>query len=153
MPAALETGSIQGFVASSPVWMTPVFKGTGIVWVDGPKGELPPDVLPLISGVLSTTEDFAKNNPTVIDRVHRTLKSLAGLVATNPEQAKASFAKVYPSLDQRTIDEAFAREAPNFTKMELSAQDIHHEIGILKAQGSTLQNLSDFRPKTILYSR
>ena len=89
----------------------------------------------------------------MIDRVHRALKSLARLVANNPEQAKASFAKVYPSLDQRTINEAFAREAPNFTKMELSAQDIHHEIGILKAQGSTLQNLSDFRPETILYSR
>ncbi len=38
MAAALETGAIHGYASSAPFWAYPVVKGSGILWISGPKG-------------------------------------------------------------------------------------------------------------------
>ena len=64
MTAALESGAIQGFIAGAPFWAAPIVKGSGVLWISGPKGELPAEHVPVSSSnreyiqVLIMTNNF-----------------------------------------------------------------------------------------------
>ena len=48
MVAALENGAVEGMIASAPFWGFPVARKAGVLWLSGPKGELPPENMPVV---------------------------------------------------------------------------------------------------------
>lgn len=59
MTAALDAGAVQGSIAGAPFWASPVVKGTGVVWISGPKGELTGRFVPVSSGNIQVMREFA----------------------------------------------------------------------------------------------
>ncbi len=124
MPAALENNAIQGMVASFPFVGTPIIRGTGVLWIDGPGGELPAEVLPASSSCAQTTAVYAKENPDVIRRLRQTVADIAAFIETDPHAAQRALAAGYPQLSPQDIDLAFRQQWRNWTKPDLTTDDM-----------------------------
>jgi ABC-type nitrate/sulfonate/bicarbonate transport system substrate-binding protein len=133
MPAALESGAIQGFVASFPFAGTPVLRGTGVIWIDGPGGELPTDLMPSSSSMLQATSTYIKSNKATVQKLQQSIVDIAGFIQEDPAAAKRAVAAGYPQLSAKEIDLAFDRQWKNWTKPFLTAADMRQELKLLKA--------------------
>jgi ABC-type nitrate/sulfonate/bicarbonate transport system substrate-binding protein len=133
MPAALESGAIQGFVASFPFAGMPVLRGTGVIWIDGPGGELPSDLMPSSSSVLQATSTYIKANEATVHKLQQSIEDIAGFVQKDQAAAKRALAASYPQLSAQEIDLAFDRQWKNWTKPFLTAVDMRQELKLLKA--------------------
>ena len=133
MPAALENGAIQGFVGSSPFSGTAVLRGTGVIWIDGPGGELPPDVRPASSSCVLTTGAYLKGNAEAVRRVQRTVVDIAHYIEREPDGARQALAAAYPQLGAPEVALAFEQQWRNWTKPFLTAADMRQELKLLAA--------------------
>jgi ABC-type nitrate/sulfonate/bicarbonate transport system substrate-binding protein len=152
MTAALKTGAIQGFIASSPYYAEPVRNGSGVLWISGPKGEFPPQYTPANYSVLNTRRDFAEANPNVITRIAAVFSDFTKAVDARPAAVKAAVAALFPGLDAPTIDLLFETESPGFRTKPLTVEDLAHEIAFVRSNGllPTGENLD---PKSMLLKR
>ena len=151
MPAALETGAIQGFQASAPAWVLPVVKGTGVLWISGPKGEFPEQFAPPISAQLQTTRSYAEANPALMKDLALVFADLAKAVEERPADVKASLAKLFPELDKATIDIVFDVESLGWTGKQATPEIMAHSIELVKSSGAAMQNAAALDPKKMLY--
>jgi ABC-type nitrate/sulfonate/bicarbonate transport system substrate-binding protein len=149
MVAALQAGVIDGFVAGSPFSLAAITNGTGVMWIDGPKADLPAALLPTSSACLQTTEAYAKAHPDIIRRLSAVFTDLQVLVRDHPDDAKAALAKAYSQLDAPTIDTIFAAEAPNWTRPVFSVADIRQEIAIQVSSGA-LHGVEQIDPASVI---
>ncbi len=149
MIAALESNAIDGIMASSPFSGVPQLKGTGVLWIDGPKGEFPADVSPASSSCLLTTPAAAAANAEVIRKFRAALEDVATLVKQKPDEAKRALAKAYPKIDQAGLDLAFAQQAANWTRPVLTEADVKQEIRLLRS-ASNLPGLDKVTPESVL---
>jgi ABC-type nitrate/sulfonate/bicarbonate transport system substrate-binding protein len=133
MPAALETNAIQGMVASYPFAGTPVLRGAGVLWIDGPGGNLPADVAPASSSSIQTTGAYLKANRATVRKLQQAIIAIAGFVEGEPTQAKQALAASYPDLSAQEIDLAFKQQWPNWTKPFLNESDVKQELRLLAA--------------------
>jgi len=150
MPSSLAAGAIQGMMASSPVWTRPITDGTGVLWINGPKGELPDAVLPRMSGVLATTRAFAIANPQVVAGVVSVLTSLANLVQSDPAAARQDFADAYPEIPHDLAAQLFDGESYNFTQPRISADDVTHDQSLMLRLGAGIEGLAAITPSQVL---
>lgn len=132
MPAALESGAIDGMIASFPFAGTPILRGTGVLWINGPGGELPADAEPSSSSCLQTSEQFAKAEPDTISRLQKTIADTAVFVKQHSAEAKAALAKAYPALKPEEIELAFDQQHDNWTKPFLTEADLRQEVKLLR---------------------
>lgn len=151
MVAALESGAIQGMVASFPFAGTPILKGTGVLWLNGPAGDLPADALPASSSSLQTTGAFARQNPDLVKRVQQALLDIASFIKSQPEDAKAALAKAYPSLSPADIDFAFAQQKTNWTTPIYREAQMRQDIVLLKAT-TDIPGLDTFNAGDMIWS-
>jgi len=133
MVAALETGAIDGMVASFPFAGTPILKGTGVGWIDGPGGELPDFALPSSSSTLHAAADYVAANQDTVRRFQHALVDVADFIREHPGEALTALAKGYPDLKPEEIDLAFSAQKTNWTKPFLSVEDLQQEVKLLKA--------------------
>jgi sulfonate transport system substrate-binding protein len=152
MVAAIQSGVIQGMIAASPYAGVPVARGSGVAWISGPKGELPASVQPSSSACLQTSEQYAAANPQVIARMRAVLGDLAQYIKDKPDEAKRNLAAAYPQVDSAGIDRAFAQDAGNWARPELTEADIEQEIRILSATG-LVAGVANVKPSAVLWSR
>jgi ABC-type nitrate/sulfonate/bicarbonate transport system substrate-binding protein len=152
MVAALQSGAIQGMIAASPYAGVPMAKGTGVAWISGPKGEFPASVQPTSSACLQTSEQYATANPQVIAKMRAVLSDLAQYIKDRPEDAKRNLAAAYPQVDSAAIDQAFAQDAGNWARPELTEADIQQEIRILAATG-LVAGVNNIKPSAVLWSK
>lgn len=151
MLPALETGAIQGMIAGAPFWGFPVTKGTGALWLSGPKRDLPAINLPVTSGSLQATQTFADANPKVLNQLIAAIRDLGQMIATNPAQVKDALAKLYPDIDGPTMDVLFESEAPLWNTRPLTEADMAHEIAFVRSGNPALQGLDRLNPASLLY--
>jgi ABC-type nitrate/sulfonate/bicarbonate transport system substrate-binding protein len=151
MPAALESGAIQGYVASAPYWAAPVIKGSGVLWISGPKGELPAEFAPASSASLQVMRDVAEGNPDLIKRLAAVFADLVKAIDERPGDVKAAVAKLYPDLDPKTLDLLFASESRGWKAKPLMAKDMAHEIAFVKANGAPLPQIDSVDPALMLF--
>ena len=135
MQAALETGAIDGYTSSAPFWAFPVATGKAVLWVNGPKGELPPEIAPLVTGIMVTTTNFAAANPETIKKLRLILTDLAKAVQDRPNDVKAVVGQLYPSLDATSLDVLFATESRGWNTTRLTPQILAKEISFVKSAG------------------
>jgi len=133
MPAALETKAIQGMVASFPFAGTPVLRGSGVLWIDGPGGELPAEVTPASSSTVQATGDYVKSNRQTVRKLQQTMIATAEFIEKDQDAAKQALAASYPQLGAQEIDLAFKQQWRNWTKPFLTEADIRQELKLLIA--------------------
>jgi ABC-type nitrate/sulfonate/bicarbonate transport system substrate-binding protein len=131
MPAALEANAIQGMVASFPFAGTPVLRGAGVLWINGPGGELPDDVAPASSSSIQTTGAYLKANRETVRKLQRAIVAIAEFVEKDQEHAKQALAASYPDLSAQEIELAFKQQWRNWTKPFLNESDIRQELKLL----------------------
>ena len=149
MVAALQAGAIQGMVAGAPFSQAAVANGSGVLWISGPKAELPAAVLPTSSACLQTSAAYAAAHPDIVNRLRAVFAALDVLIHQHPADARAALAKSYPQLDAATIDDVFQADAPNWTQPVFTVADIRQEIAIQKSSGA-LQGVDRIDPAAVL---
>jgi ABC-type nitrate/sulfonate/bicarbonate transport system substrate-binding protein len=150
MIAALDSGAVQGFLASSPIWATPVLRGTGIAWINGPAGELPVEFRPGNASNLNTLRDFAEANPDLIREMRAVFAEFAQAVDERPGDVKDAIARLFPNLDGPTLDLIFDAESKGFHTKPLTREDMLREISFVKASGVDVPGLADLDPNAML---
>ncbi len=133
MPAALETNAIQGMVAAFPFAGTPVLRGTGVLWIDGPGGELPADMRPTSSASVLTTRAFVRAKPQTVRKLQQAVIAIADFIGKDQTAAKGALAAAYPQLRPEEVDLAFKQQWRNWTKPFLTESDIRQELRLLIA--------------------
>ncbi len=151
MAAALETGAIQGLIASAPIWFPPVLKGSGVAWISGPKGELPPENTPTSSLGLACLRDFAERHPDVVKGMVGAFADLSDAIERRPADVKAAIAKLFPELDGTAIDLLFASEAPAWKVKALTPNDMVREIEFVKSMGVQIPGIDTVDPASLTF--
>jgi ABC-type nitrate/sulfonate/bicarbonate transport system substrate-binding protein len=152
MPAALESGAIQGFIAATPAWAIPVIRGDGVLWLSGPAGDFPTDTSPGTSSLLLIKRDFAAANPELVKALTSILADFANEVVKNPGEVKAAIARIYPTLDPRIIDLYFKNEAGAWRGRPLTAREMAQEIRFFGVSGAIpAATLDRLNPAAMVY--
>jgi len=134
MAAALQSGAISSFFASSPNWEPAVASGKAVLWISAPSGELPKT--PPSGTVLSTMRPYAEANPDVVARMRAVLEDVGDLIDNDPEQAKAALAKAYPSLSPEVLDSVFEQNSPNWRTPKYTEDDMRTHIKLATEGGA-----------------
>lgn len=135
MIPALETGAIQGYVSSSPFWAAPVLKGTAMVWLNGPKGDFPPENATAHASTLQATQAFAAANRDLVDTVSAVFDDFVKALDESPAAVKAAISKLYPDVDAKTLDLLYATESQGWKTRSVTAADMAREVAFVKAAG------------------
>lgn len=146
MPSALQSGAIQGYVASAPFWVFPITGGTGVLWISGPKGELPDQLRPKSNSVLLAMRETVTAQPDLTRSVAAVFADFAEAIDRRPAEVKAAILKGFPSLDAKSVDELFESESKAWKAKALTAQDITHEIAYARSGGMSLPEQVDKVP-------
>ena len=151
MTAALESGAIQGYIAGAPFWAGPIVKGSGVLWISGPKGELPTEHVPVSSSNLQVMRAFAEANPVVAKRLADVINDLAKAINERPAEVKAALAKLYPTLDPSTLNLLFAAESLAWKVKPVTAKDMAREIAFMKSTGTPLPHIDSIDPASMVF--
>ncbi|MCO5090037.1 ABC transporter substrate-binding protein [Bosea sp. (in: a-proteobacteria)] len=144
MAAALESGAIQAYIASAPFWAGPVVRGAGMLWISGPRGDLPAQLTPSSSGTMQMMRDTAEANRDLVAKLNDGLAEFQVALNERPEAVRNALAKLYPDLDAATLDLLFKAEAPGWKTRPLTAQDMDREIAFVKANGVPFETAPEF---------
>jgi sulfonate transport system substrate-binding protein len=150
MPAALEAGAIQGYIAGSPYWIPPVLKGTAVMWVSGPKRELPADHAPTHSADLQMMRATAEAKPELVEKLVGVYRAFGKAIDERPDDVKKAIAKVYPDLDAKTIDLLYEADARAWNAPPLTAEEVTHDIAFVKAS-INLPQLDQLDSKSLIF--
>lgn len=151
MMAAMKTGAINAFMASSPFWEPAVLQGFGVVWLTTPKpGELQEEFVPISVAVLQTTEDYARAHGPAIAKLRAVFEDVANFIKTQPEKAKQLLAEHYKQVDPKVLELAWKVNAASWTHPTLTQADIDHQMRITKAAG-LIKNLDQVDKNAILW--
>ena len=135
--AALESGAIQGYIGSAPFWMLPVINGSGVVWISGPKGELPYEYSPAMTLTLQMMRPVAEANPAIVKGLTGVLADFTEALDKRPADVKAATAKVFSSLNAPSLDLFLSYESSSWKAKIPTLKDMTHEIEFTKAGGTT----------------
>jgi ABC-type nitrate/sulfonate/bicarbonate transport system substrate-binding protein len=152
MPAAFASGAVDGYVASAPYWLPPVIDGTGIAWISGPKAELPAEFAPAHTAVTLAMRSYTEANPETVNKVIAALKDFVTALDSRPDDIKAAIRKVFPDLDDKTLDLLFDSERAAWKAGAVTPEEIRHEVEM--AVGTNTQipaTVRDIDPATMIY--
>lgn len=151
MMAAMKSGAIGAFMASSPFWEPAVLQGVGVAWLTTPKpGELPEEFVPISVAVLQTTEDYARAHGAVIGKLRAVFAEVAELIKTQPDEAKRLLAAAYSQVEPRVLELAWPVNSASWTHPVVTEADIDHQMRITQASG-LIKNLDQVDKNSILW--
>ncbi len=151
MVAALATGAVQGMIAGAPFSLAPVTAGTGVLWLSGPKGDLPKEVLPASSACYETTEDYAAKNPDHLRRFLQVFQDLAVFLKDQPAQGRQMLAKAFGQLTASDANATYDEEWQNWARPVISVEDVKQEIAIQVSSGN-LPGVEKIDPASVLWA-
>lgn len=135
MVAALQAGAVQGYIAGAPLWGADVARGQAVLWVSGPKGELPTQNTPASVTGFNMMRPFAEQNPALVRQVLASYREFSTILETHPERVRASIGRLYPDADPATMDLLFAAEHGAWLMRDLTVADMQREIDFMRASG------------------
>lgn len=150
MLAALESGAIQGFIGGAPFWAAPVLKGSGVLWISGPKGELPAEFAPISLANFQVMRSFVDANPALVKQLVEVFNDLTKAIDERPAQVKAAVAKLYPTMDAATLDLLVGAEMRAWRARPMTAKDMAHDIAFMKMSGTTIPQMDSLDPAAML---
>jgi ABC-type nitrate/sulfonate/bicarbonate transport system substrate-binding protein len=152
MVAALESGAIQGFIGGAPFWALPVVKGMAVLWISGPRGDLPAQYIPANTSYVMTMREFAQANPEVIKGITATFAEFVDTFDARRAEIKAVVAKLYPTLDGPTLDLLFDVESQAWKAPPPNAKDMARDIAYVKASTDQPALLDKLDPATLVWN-
>ena len=151
MIPALQSGAVQGYNAGAPYWAIPVAKGFGVLWISGPRGDLPPEFAPISTGTFQVVRDFADANPALVKGVKAAFADLTKALDERPADVKAVVGKLYPALEPATLDLLFEAESAAWKSVPPTQAELEHEIDFVKAAGDQIPGIDAVRPDALFY--
>jgi ABC-type nitrate/sulfonate/bicarbonate transport system substrate-binding protein len=151
MVAALRRGVIDGFIASAPYYLQPVTDGSGVIWIQGSRGDWPAKSAPVNSVVVIVKREFADANPDLMKSVVAVFSDFWKAMDERPAEVKAAMAKLWPDMDAKTLDLVFATEAGGFKAKPVTAEDMAQEIAFMKLGGVNLPQMDRLNPAAMIY--
>ena len=151
MPAALERGAIQGYLASAPYWAVSVTNGSGVVWVSGPKGELPLGTANVSSTQLQMLRATADRDPDLVRRLRAVYGDLHQAIVERPADVRAATGRAFPDLDPKLLDVVFPSEAAAWNASPLTVADWAGEIAFVKNSGTAIPGIENVTPEALMY--
>ena len=152
MAVAMQRGAIDGFLASAPYSTLAVTKGMGVNWVNGPGKDLPYDYTPANAGLILMMREYCDANPDIARRLIASYRDFSKLVGEQPDLVKAAVAKLYPELDQATLDLFFGSENQAWRSPPPTVKDMAHEIQFVKDSGTPVPNLDKLDPTAMVWA-
>jgi NitT/TauT family transport system substrate-binding protein len=108
MVAALERGSSDGFVFSSPINEMVVSRNLGQIVIEPLRGDVPEAAnVPYI--ILATTRGTARTKRPLLLAMVRAHTRAMGLIQEQPAEVSRLIRRYFPDMDQAVYDEAFAK--------------------------------------------
>ncbi|WP_164850583.1 ABC transporter substrate-binding protein [Sinorhizobium medicae] len=147
MPAAMQTHSVDGYIASSPYPEQAVAAGYGAIWLSGPKREFPEAAITNASLVLFSSKEFNERHPEVLKSVRGVFDDFARLVTEQPDRVLEALRQILPDLSEEALHASFVQNSQNWTKPHLSLEDLRREIAMRKG---TIENLDAIDPGTLV---
>ena len=139
MEAALQTGAVDGFQGSTPVWTLPVLEGNAVVWMSGPKGDYPSEFVPRFAGSLHAKGDYVRANPQRIARLRSVFSELVQVFRDRPNDAKAAVGRLYPNLTPDLLNAAFTAEETAFRSARpFTIDDMVQQVAYMRQAGIEL---------------
>jgi len=151
MVAALESGAIQGYSAGAPFWGSQVARGKAVIWVSGPKGELPPENTPASITAFHAMAPFAEANPALMRQVIDGYRDFSAILDKTPDQVRAALGKLYPDVEGPTLDVLFKAEAGAWKYRPVTAAHMKQEIDFMRASGVALPGIEKVDPAAMVY--
>jgi ABC-type nitrate/sulfonate/bicarbonate transport system substrate-binding protein len=150
--AAFETGSIKSFISAAPFFSIPVAKGTGVVWLSGPKGDFPERCGTTYAATLNTMRQYADANPDVITKVRAVFSDFARAVHERPNDVKETISRLFPDVDRVALDLIFESESETagFGALPPSPEGMAKEIEFIKASGVSVPGLEKVSPASVV---
>jgi ABC-type nitrate/sulfonate/bicarbonate transport system substrate-binding protein len=154
MVAAFQRGLIDAFVVASPYYVTPIRNGSGLMWISGPRGDFPQASAPANSSVIIARREFADANPELMKRIAAVFADFSKAIDERPAEVKAAMRKLWPDLDQETVDFVFEVERGGFRASPVTVEDMARDIAFMKLGGVALPQADRLDPaKMVLPSR
>ncbi len=151
MVAALESGAVQGYSAGAPFWGSQVQRGKAVVWVSGPKGELPQENMPASITGFHATKAFAEANPDLMRRVIDSYRTFSDILEKTPGEVRAAFGRLYPEQDPATLDLLFEAERPAWRARDVTPAHMKQEIAFMLASGVQLPGIDKVDPASMIF--
>jgi ABC-type nitrate/sulfonate/bicarbonate transport system substrate-binding protein len=150
MGAALQTNAIQGMISAAPIWHQSVATGGGVLWINGPRGELPPGTVPVSSTSLLLSESTAQNDRELVRQLRQVITDLGSMITEHPDKVEVAVARLYPNLDPKVLKLVLATELQNLKTGPFTIADMKHEIEYVRSSGIDLPNLDRMDPASLL---
>lgn len=151
MVAALEAGAIQGYSAGAPFWGSQVARGRAVVWVSGPKGELPVENTPASITAFHAMASFAEANPGLIKQIVDAYRDFSSILEKSPDQVRAALGKLYPEVDAATLEVLFNAEREAWKYRPVTAAHMKQEIDFMRASGADIPGMEKIDPAAMIY--
>jgi ABC-type nitrate/sulfonate/bicarbonate transport system substrate-binding protein len=154
MANALEARAIDGYISVAPFWGIPVTRGIGVVWIDGPKGELPSEFTPATNAVIQMMRATAESDPALVKAIAAVFADLGVMIEQHPDRVKAAVTKLFSGLDRKTFELVYATDYRGWQAPPPSIQLVDHEIAVMKssATGELADQIGKLDPRKILFS-
>lgn len=149
MVAALQSGAVQAIMCGSPFWEAAVTEGIGMVLLDGPAGEFPPEDAPSSTTALVTTGEYATSAAGQVKAIRAALGELASLIGSDPHRVQDALAAAYPKLDAGTVALGFKRNSANWARPVFAPEDVKHELAIM-TKNRPMPGLNKVEPGALL---
>jgi ABC-type nitrate/sulfonate/bicarbonate transport system substrate-binding protein len=154
MPTALKQGNIDVLIASPPVADIAVKDG-GVLWISGPKGDLPESVQPPMTTAAAAMQSFIDRNPEAVRKFVAALQEAAVYIESHPAEAGALVQKRFPELDADLFMASWEANRTAFGQLGLSAEMLDRQRKTLakdeltpEVQALDMQSLiSTYAPK------
>jgi ABC-type nitrate/sulfonate/bicarbonate transport system substrate-binding protein len=153
MVAALQTGAVQAIMVGAPFYAQAEVNGTGVILVNGPKGEFPKDTVPSHALVLNAQRAYAIANPELVAKMRAVFADMAKAATENPDSVRAAIGKLFPDIDAKTLATLFESEVNGFKVWPLSEQDIAQDIAFLRKNGVELRQADRVTPANIFFKK
>jgi len=151
MVAALESGAIQGYSAGAPFWGDQVKRDKAVVWISGPKGELPARNTPASITTFHTMRPFAEANSALMQQILDSYRDFSDILERTPQRVRGALSKIYPDIDPATLDLLFDLEHRAWGMRDVSLEDVKQDIAFMIASGVSLPGIEKVDPASLIY--
>jgi ABC-type nitrate/sulfonate/bicarbonate transport system substrate-binding protein len=151
MVSALEAGAIQGYAAGAPFWGSQVARGKAVLWLSGPKGDLPSENTPASITAFQTMRQVADANPGLMRQVIASYRDFSDILEKTPEKVREVLGKLYPDVEPATLDILFNAEKDAWKIRPITTESMKQEIDFMRNSGSSLPGIEKLDPATMFF--
>jgi ABC-type nitrate/sulfonate/bicarbonate transport system substrate-binding protein len=151
MQAAMESGAVDGYLASAPFWAGPIASGTGVVWISGLKGDLPAGSVNGFSSGLVMLKETTQSDPALVEALTAVFRELRQAIDERPDEVKAAVLREFPDMTPQVLEILYPTESAAWSAEPITAGDLAAEIEFVKRSGTDIPGIDAIDTKAMVY--